>query len=224
VRRAILYAGAKIAKFGRGAMARRASARKAAAKSGATAKDRLVDAALTLAARQGWRRTGMAAIAAQAGLSLGEAYAAAPSKLVLLAAFHRRVDQAALAIAADGAEPARDRLFDVLMRRFDALAPHRPALRSILRDSLGDPAAVFGVPALLSSMGWMLEAAGISTAGLRGRLRSQLLTGLYLSVLRVFLDDDSTDLARTMALLDQRLRWGESWLGLGRSEPAEAVG
>jgi hypothetical protein len=69
----------------------------------------------------------------------------------------------------------------------------------------------------------MLEAAGVSAAGLRGRLRRQLLTGLYLSVLRVFLDDDSSDLARTMALLDQRLRWGESWLGLGRAEPVETA-
>jgi AcrR family transcriptional regulator len=204
-------------------MARRSGAGKAAAKPTASAQDRLVDAALSLAARQGWRRTGMAAIAAEAGLSLGEAYAAAPSKLALLAAFHRRVDETALAIAADGAEPGRDRLFDVLMRRFDALAPHRPALRSILRDSLGDPAAVLGLPALLHSMGWMLEAAGISAGGLRGRLRCHLLTGLYLSVLRGFLDDESTDLARTMALLDQRLRWGESWLGLGRAEPAEAA-
>jgi AcrR family transcriptional regulator len=202
-------------------MARRAGARKA---SGASAKDRLVDAALTLAARQGWRRTGMAAIAAEAGLSLGEAYAAAPSKLALLAALHRRVDEAALAVAVDRAEPSRDRLFDVLMRRFDALAPHRPALRSILRDSLGDPAVAFGVPVLLRSMGWMLEAAGISAAGLRGRLRSHLLTGLYLSVLRAFLDDDSTDLARTMATLDQRLRWAERWLGLSGREPAEATG
>jgi AcrR family transcriptional regulator len=205
-------------------MARRASARKVAAPQQASAKDRLIDAALTLAARQGWRHTGMAAIAAEAGLSLGEAYAAAPSKLALLAAFSRRVDQAALAIAADATEPARDRLFDVLMRRFDALAPHRPALRSILRDSLGDPAALAGVPVLLRSMGWMLEAAGISTAGMRGRLRRHLLIGLYLSVLRAFLDDDSTDLARTMALLDQRLRWAESWLGLGRAQPAEAAG
>jgi AcrR family transcriptional regulator len=202
-------------------MARRASAGKTAAKSGASVEERLVDAALTLAASQGWGQTGMAAIAAKAGLSLGEAYAAAPSKFALLAAFHRRVDKAALADAVDSAELPRDRLFDVLMRRFDALAPHRPALRSILRDSLGDPAAVFGVPTLIRSMGWMLEAAGISAAGLRGRLRGQLLTGLYLSVLRVFIEDDSTDLARTMAVLDQRLRWAESWLGLGRAGTAK---
>jgi AcrR family transcriptional regulator len=204
-------------------MARRAGGKKAVATSGASAKDRLVDAALTLAAREGWRRIGMAAIAAEAGLALGEAYAAAPSKLALLAAFHRRVDQTALAVVADAAEPPRDRLFDVLMRRFDALAPHRPALRSILRDSLGDPAAIVGVPVLRQSMSWMLEAAGVSAAGLRGRLRSHLLMGLYLSVLRVFLADDSADLSRTMALLDQRLRWGESWLGLARAEPAQAA-
>jgi AcrR family transcriptional regulator len=203
-------------------MARRPSAKKVAAKAGASAKDRLVDAALTLAARQGWRRIGMAMIAAEAGLALGEAYAAAPSKLALLAALHRRVDLTALAVAADAAEP-RDRLFDVLMRRFDALAPHRPALRSILRDSLGDPAAVVGIPTLLQSMTWMLEAAGVSAAGLCGRLRSHLLMGLYLSVLRVFLEDDSADLARTMAVLDQRLRWWENWLGLGSAQPAVAA-
>jgi AcrR family transcriptional regulator len=205
-------------------MARRASARKAAAKPAGSAKDRLVDAALSLAVRQGWRGTGMAAIAAEAGVPLGEAYAAASSKLALLAAFHRRIDLAALAGTGESQEPARDRIFDALMRRFDALAPHRPALRVILRDSLGDPAVLLGVPALLGSMVWMLEAAGVSAAGIVGRLRAHLLAGLYLSVLRVFLDDDSTDLAKTMAALDRRLRRAEGWLGLGRTEPENAPG
>jgi AcrR family transcriptional regulator len=199
-------------------MARRAGARKTTAKpaagQAADAADRLVDAALHLAERQGWRRTGLGEIAAEAGLPLDEAYAACPSKLALLARFHRRIDRAALAGASAEDEPARDRLFDALMRRFDALAPHRGALRAILRDSMGDPAALLGLPALLCSMGWMLERAGISAAGWRGRLRAKLLTGLYLSVLRVFLDDDSADLARTMAALDRRLRAMESWLGL----------
>lgn len=205
-------------------MAKRASGGKAAAKPPSTAQDRLIDAALSLAARQGWRGTGMAAIAAEAGLPLGEAYAAAPSRLALLAAFHRRIDQMALAGAGESQEPARDRLFDALMRRFDALAPHRPALRAVWRDSLGDPTALLGVPALLCSMAWMLEAAGVSAAGIGGRLRTHLLAGLYLSVLRVFFDDDSADLAKTMAALDRCLRRAESWLGLGRTEPAEASG
>jgi ubiquinone biosynthesis protein COQ9 len=200
-------------------MARRAGARKTAAKAAAgpaaEAADRLVDAALRLAGRQGWRRTGLGAIAAEAGLPLDEAHAACPSKLALLARFHRRIDRAALAGTSAADEPPRDRLFDALMRRFDALAPHREALRAILRDSMADPAALLGLPALLRSMGWMLERAGVSAAGWRGRCRAKLLTGLYLSVLRVFLDDDSADLARTMAALDRRLRAMESWLGLG---------
>ena len=202
-------------------MAKRAGARKVrgkpAAKHPAGAEDRLVDAALSLAERQGWRRTGLAEIAAEAGLPLADAYAACPSKLALLAAFHRRIDRAALAGAGDSGEPSRDRLFDTLMRRFDALSPHRGALRAIFRDSLGDPAALLGTPALLCSMAWMLESAGVSIAGWRGRMRVHVLAGLYLSLFRVFLGDDGADLAKTMAALDRRLRQVESWLGVTAS-------
>lgn len=198
-------------------MARRSRARKAGGKPAASAgtpEERLVDAALRLAERQGWRRTGMAAIAGEAGLPLDEAYAACRSKAALLAAFTRRIDRAALAGAkGEGEGPWRDRLFDTLMRRFDALQPHKPALAAILRDSLGDPQALLAAPQLLNSMAWMLEAAGLSAAGWRGRLRVRLLMALYLSVLRIFLRDDSPDLTKTMAALDQRLRRAESWLG-----------
>ena len=205
-------------------MARRARAGKArvkpAAKRSGSAEDRLIDAALSLAERQGWRRTGMAQIAAEAGLPLDQAYVASRSKVALLAKFHRRIDRGALAGAGASDEPPRDRLFDALMRRFDALAPHRAALRAILRASLGDPVALLGAAALVRSMGWMLEAAGISATGWRGRLRAHLLAAIYLSVFRVFLDDDSADLAKTMAALDQRLRRAESWLGLGAAAAA----
>jgi AcrR family transcriptional regulator len=215
-------------------MAKRAGAAKSgAAKSsggtpGATgdAESRLVDAALRLAARQGWRSTGVGEIAAEAGLPLDEAYAACPSKLAILVAFQRRIDRAALAVpAGEREESGRDRLFDILMRRFDALQPHRAALRVILRDSVGDPAALMAGPAMLRSMAWMLEAAGVSAAGWRGALRTQLLAGLYLWMMREFIDDDTADLAKTMAALDRRLRRAQSFLGLTGtpSDPAGAA-
>jgi len=176
---------------------------------------KLIDAALALAARQGWRRTRLSEIAAEAGLALADAHALHATKLGILDAFMRRVDRAVL----EGAAPAedekwRDRLFDVLMRRFDALQPHRPALAAIIRDSVGDPLALFGAFSLLRSMAWMLEAAGLSAAGWRGRLRTNLLAGLYVSVFQAFLADDSADLTKTMAALDQRLRRAESFLGM----------
>ncbi len=110
------------------------------------------------------------------------------------------------------------------MRRFDALQPHRAALSVILRDSFGDPQALFAVPQLLNSMAWMLEAAGLSAAGWRGRLRVRLLAALYLGVLRVFLRDDSPDLTKTMATLDRRLRRAESLLGRFGNGRGEAAG
>jgi len=184
------------------------------------AEGRLVDAALRLAARQGWRAIGVAAIAAEAGLPLDQAYAACSSKLAILAALHRRIDRAALAGAAIESDASpRDRLFDILMRRFDALQPHQAALRAIRRDSIGDPTALLDAPAVLRSMAWMLEAAGISAAGWRGGLRTQLLAGLYFWVLRDFLDDDSADLAQTMAALDRRLRRAQSLLGIAGTAP-----
>jgi AcrR family transcriptional regulator len=205
-------------------MAKRAgTAKSGAAKAGAgaaqgridDAEGRLVDAALRLAAGQGWRATSLAAIAAEAGLPLDQAYAACSSKHAILAAFLRRIDRAALAGPAPESDASgRDRLFDILMRRFDALQPHQAALRAILRDSIGDPAALLGAPALLRSMAWMLAAAGISTAGWPGVLRPQALAGLYLWVLRDFLSDESADLARTMAALDRGLRRAQSFLGI----------
>jgi len=175
-----------------------------------TPEDRLIDAALALAERQGWRRTGFAEIAAEAGLSLAEAYTLHRGKGAILRAFQRRIDQAALAgIGHQSGDRARERLFDLLMRRFEALKPHRVAVRAILRDSVGHPAAIFGIAGVERSMRWMLEGAGISTGGCAGRLLVHLTTTLYLSVLRVFLGDDSEDLGRTMAALDRGLRQGE---------------
>ncbi|HUZ72767.1 MAG TPA: hypothetical protein VMU87_07265 [Stellaceae bacterium] len=176
-------------------------------------EQRLVDAALDLAARQGWRRTGLAEIAAAAGLKLHEAYALHRSKGSILRAFMRHVDTVVLegAAAAAANESPRERLFETLMRRFDALKPHRAALGAILRESIGHPAAVLGLVPLRRSMVWMLEASGIATAGCRGRLITHATLGLYLAVLRVFLADDSADLARTMAALDRGLRRGEAF-------------
>ena len=204
-------------------MAKRAGTAKASASGGSSgsAEDRLIDAALSLAARQGWGRTGLGEIASEAGLPLHEAYAAYSSKVSLLNGLRKRIDRATLKTTPqDGADTARDRLFDILMRRFEALRPHRQALNAILRESLRDPVALLDGIALLRSMAWMLEGAGVSTGGWSGRIRVHILTGLYLSVMRVFLSDDSADLGATMAALDRGLRRAERALRLSGAAPA----
>jgi AcrR family transcriptional regulator len=191
----------------------------------------IVDAALSLAARDGWQVLSLAGIAAEAGISVLQLYAVFRSKSAILDAFHRRIDAAVIAGAdasdAEG-ERLRDRLFDAMMRRFDALTPYKAAVRAIARDVPADPlAALCGVPALLNSMAWMLELSGVSATGWRGRARAKLLLGIYLSVLRVWFADETADMTKTMAALDARLRRSERWLGLAagaRDEPAAVPG
>jgi AcrR family transcriptional regulator len=183
--------------------------------------DRLVNAALRLIADQGWRRLSMAAIAAEAGLPILALYRAFPSKQAILCAFSRRIDETVLATPPDpdlpGAEPderPRDRVFDLLMRRFDALRPHRDALEVLGRELPRDPVAALALgAALLRSIAWMLEASGIAIDGLRGAVAVKLTAGAYAATLRVWLRDDTPDLAQTMATLDRRLRGIERWLG-----------
>lgn len=182
----------------------------------------IITATLKLAAEKAWSEIPLAEIAAAAGLSLIELYRLFPSKLAILDALARQIDAAVLAAPADAADTPRDRLFDVLMRRFDALLPYREGLKRIARDvgRLQLDALPAGL-ALPRSMGWMLEAASIPAAGLRGALRARVLGFAYLAGFRVFLEDDSADLTRTMAALDRALRRAEPLLGLPKSSDEE---
>jgi AcrR family transcriptional regulator len=189
--------------------------------------DRIIDAALDCIEAQGWRSLSLAVIAAAADLPILRVYRVFPSKAAILCGFLRRVDEAVLAAPLDTQddERPRDRVFDLLMRRFDALAPHKGALTVLRRELPTDPPAALGVAhAGLRSMRWMLEAAGIRTGGIGGIVAVKLTAAAYFAASRVWLRDDSADLAPTMATLDQRLRGIERWYGNPRGRrPEEAA-
>jgi AcrR family transcriptional regulator len=209
-------------------MAKRRSPRSDAAPAGPAHgdSDKIIDAALACIARQGWRRLSLADIAAEAGLPILRVYRLFSSKPAILCGFFRRIDEAVLAAPPQGEpdERPRDRVFDLLMRRFDALQPHRAALDVLARELPTDPLAALAAGAgLLRSMRWMLEAAGISGEGLGGAVAVKLTAAAYLATLRVWRRDESPDLAPTMAALDRRLRGIERWYGSGRRSPDEAT-
>lgn len=208
------------------ATARKPSAKKAAAKKGTAKKrtgksgkadlpQRIIDAAFALAAERGWRDLSLAEIAEAAKLPLSTVYPIFASKQAILDGFSRGVDAEMLAEGVEETElPARDRLFDMIMRRFDALQPHKEALGAILQDQLCDPlTACCGLGRLRRSMAATLEAAGFSTTGCRGVVRIKGLSAVYLSTIRVWLRDDSEDMAKTMAHLDKRLSRIDSLIG-----------
>jgi AcrR family transcriptional regulator len=194
-----------------------ARARRAAANGEKSDADRIIDAALAGIAEDGWRRLSLAAIASAAGLPILRVYRLFRSKAAILCALMRRVDEAVLAAPLDAGDDdarPRDRIFDLLMRRFDALAPYKEALGVLRRDLPADPPSALAAGiGLLHSMRWMLEAAGIATGGIGGAIAVKLTAAAYLAASRVWLRDESADLAPTMAALDRRLRGIERWLG-----------
>lgn len=177
-------------------------------------EDRVVDAAFDLAATHPWRGITMADIAAKAGLDLIALHPALATRDDVLVAFIRRIDRLVLAgdDPASAGEPAADRVFDVVMRRLEALLPYRPGLISILAAERWRPLAAAGrVPALLRSLGWMAESARVGT-GLTGGLRRGEIAAVFISVLPAFLADGGDDLGKVMALLDRRVKRLDSLL------------
>jgi AcrR family transcriptional regulator len=186
-------------------------------------RDRIIDAALRRIAEQGWRRLSLGAVAAEAGLPILAVYRQFGSRAAILCGFFRRIDEAVLTAPVEAEAPAefgerpRDQVFDLLMRRFDALRPHRDALAVLGRELPADPCTALALGArLLRSIAWMLEAAGISATGLGGAVATKLTAAAYLATMRTWLHDDSPDLAPTMAALDRRLRGIERWLARTR--------
>ncbi|MEJ0045048.1 MAG: TetR family transcriptional regulator [Rhodospirillales bacterium] len=175
----------------------------------------LIAAAFALAGREGWGEVSVAAAARDAGLALERARARFSGRDAILLRFGRHADEMAVAGALTEGSP-RDRLFDVLMRRIDALQAHRAGVVALLRALPGNPPlALLLAVATQRSMAWMLEACGLSAGGLRGLLRSKGLTAVWLYVVRAWEGDESTDLSPTMAALDRALARAErvgAWL------------
>ena len=169
----------------------------------------LVTAALQQAAEQGWGKVSVLGAAKAAGLPLDQARQKFPGRHRILLALGRLADQAALADPAPEGS-TRDKIFDLLMRRIDVFQAHRDGVLALLRALPTEPAtAALLACATQRSMGWMRDAAGESTTGLRGAVRVRGLTAVWLWAMRAWQSDVSADLSATMAALDMALTRAE---------------
>ena len=191
-----------------------------------TNDDALIAALWRVIAAHGWGGLTMGRLAAEAGVPMSELRDRFPSRLDLLVLHGRTMDKAVLAGTIPGQGGlARDRLFDVLMRRLDAMQPHREGILRLLRDLRFDPglAGLLG-PHLALSMRWMLDAAEIGGSGAQRRAIALGLIGVWLAAVRAWAEDESEDLGPTMAALDRALDRAEQVARTIRLLPAEAEG
>src|SRR5215470_17394022 len=182
-----------------------------------SARERIIAAFMALLAEKPFERIDLAEIAKRAEVSLADLRGEFSSTLAILAAHMKDVDRTVLR-GGDGdmaQEPPRERLFDVLMRRLEAHAPHREAVRSLTRSAAFNPGLALALNSLaVQSQQWMLAAAAIPASGPKGMMQAQGLALLYASVLRTWLNDTDPGLARTMAALDSALARGQRWSSL----------
>ena len=175
--------------------------------------DLIIDTAMKAAETQGWASLTLYDIAHQSGVPLEQLYEIVRSKQDILSQFSKRVDRAVLReFERDEVDSVRDRLFELILARFDEMEPFREGLKSIANASMTDGTAAFcGYQRLSRSMKWTLDAAGVSTSGISGALKVKFLVGVYLKAVRVWFNDESEDFAKTMKVVDHSLEQAEKW-------------
>lgn len=187
--------------------------------SGPTNRAKAIDGFMSLLGERSFEQIGLAEVAGRAGLKLSQLRTEFGSTFGIYAAYVRDVDRIVLEGDKDqkddiGDEPVREKLFDILMRRVEALTPYKEAIRSLARSARRNPGLAFAINCMaVRSQTWMLEAAGISASGPRGALRAQGAALMFGRVLGVWLEDEEEGLDRTMAALDRGLSSAARWDG-----------
>ena len=177
-------------------------------------RTKIISACLKLAVDKDWREVGLGEIAEAAKMPLNEVHKYFRSKNAVLKAFSQQVDTEVLAnsVSVESDATTRDRLFELLMLRFDRLTRDREALAriicgTIIRDPL---ASVIGLKSTWCSMKQTLDSAGIETSGIFGCLKVKGLIAVYLQTIGTWLKDDSPNLDKTMVALDKSLTHAEN--------------
>lgn len=183
----------------------------------------LVNAAFALGGEKGWRHVSAAAAARYAGLDLAQVRSEFSGTGAILKTFGEMADAAALKGAlSDGS--VRDRLFDILLRRFDFLQAHRAGVLALIKFLPACPPLAAALAALnLSSMGWLLEGAGVDATGLRGALKKRGLLLVWAYGLQAWARDESEDLSATMAAVDKALARAEGFASRYAAPPKPAA-
>ena len=178
---------------------------------------RILDTALAMAGDAGWSRLRLGVVAAHLGIPMSAILEHYRDKDAVADALFRRAWQAMLAEPPDGFgdEPMTERLHLLLMRWFDALAPHRSVAGEMLADKAYPSHPHHWVPMVFNlsrTIHWLLDAAGDESKGRKRQLIEIGMTGIFLATLRVWTRDDSDDQTRTREFLRSRLEAGDRWL------------
>lgn len=191
----------------------------AATATGGDLAERIVDRTVALAAEVGWERLRLRRIAEDLGIALPELLAHYRDLDAVADAWFARPLRAMLAPMDAGFAdlPARERVYLVMMRWFEAQHAERAVVGQMLRAKLYPSHPHHWVPMVFSLsrlIQWVREAARLDAPGRRRQVEEVGLTLLFLATLRVWLGDESDDLAVTRRFLRRRLAGADQLLSV----------
>lgn len=174
----------------------------------------LARAALSLAATNPWREVTLARLADAANRPMSDFYGASLGEAVdcVEEAFDRAIadnlDQL------DPGQSVRDRLFELIIRRFEAMEPHRAAVLAMEQGLDRDPTLMAAAHQRhVRCARWVLVLAGLEGDGMTGQARAQGLGVIIGQARAAWRSDDAGDFNKTMASLDKNLRRAEEMFG-----------
>ena len=172
----------------------------------------LARAALEVAAAKPWRAVKLADLAVAADRPISDFYPAGVADA--LDCIEEAFDRAMAEGEVEDSQNVRDRLFDLIMRRFEAMEPHRAALAAIEAGRDGDPVALAAAHQRhVRAARWTLTLAGLDADGMGGQARAQGLAVIIGQARAAWRGDDAGDFAKTMSSLDKNLRRAEEMFG-----------
>jgi AcrR family transcriptional regulator len=191
---------------------------KAKASDAAHFADAIVDTALDLAEAQGWHDLRLYQVAERQGVGLERISAHFRDLDAVANAWFARARDAMLGVREPDLArlPPPERLHRVMMRWFDALAPHREVSGEIIREKLWPAHPHHWAPAIFDLsrlMHWFLDAARIASTGRQRALAEIGLTLIFIRALRIWLRDDTPGQLRTRAHLMRDLERADRRLG-----------
>lgn len=171
-------------------------------------------AVLAVASNSVWREVTIVRLAEAMGSPVSDLYPLTLWEAVDCAeeAFDRAIGDGVANL--EPQQSVRDRLFDLIMRRFEAMEPHRAAVLAMEQGVDRDPALMASAHQRnVRTARWVLALAGLEADGMTGQARAQGLGVIVGQARAAWRGDTAGDFARTMASLDKNLRRAEEMFG-----------
>lgn len=168
-----------------------------------------VEAALDILTQMPWDALTMEALAARVSLTPIQLYTIFPTRCDLLNGIVQFIDHKMIALYQEGTEDLslQEKLFDIIMCRFEVMEAYKKALKNIIltiwRDPLSFPRGVFSG---LHSMRLILKTVRVPVDGMKGKLNIKILSFFYLYSLKFWFEDETQDMAKTLVQVDQGLK------------------